>query len=161
MRKFALKVIDFFYPPFRRWFSLHTFRYLASGGITVSTGIVGYFIIFNYILHQQDVKIGDYLITAHIAALFIESGFTFAVGFMLNKYLVFTQSTLVGRIQLFRYATVYGTNILLNYALMKILVEGFQFFPSVAKALITIVLAISSYFSQKYFSFKVKKPKTP
>lgn len=157
MRKFALKIIDFFYPPFRRWFSLHTFRYMASGGITVSTGIIGYFIIFNYILHQEDVKIGEYLITAPIAALFIESAVTFIVGFMLNKYLVFTQSTLVGRIQLFRYATVYGTNILLNYALMKILVEGFQFFPSVAKALITIVLAIFSYFSQKYFSFRVKK----
>ncbi len=157
MRKFALKIIDFFYPPFRRWFSLHTFRYMASGGITVSTGIIGYFIIFNYILHQEDVKIGEYLITAPIAALFLESAVTFIVGFMLNKYLVFTQSTLVGRIQLFRYATVYGTNILLNYALMKILVEGFQFFPSVAKALITIVLAIFSYFSQKYFSFRVKK----
>jgi hypothetical protein len=157
MRKFALKIIDFFYPPFQRWFSLHTFRYMASGGITVSTGIVGYFIIFNYILHQEDVKIGEYLITAPIAALFLESAVTFSVGFMLNKYLVFTQSNLVGRIQLFRYATVYGTNILLNYALMKILIEGFQFYPSVAKALITIVLAIFSYFSQKYFSFRVKK----
>ena len=84
--------------------------------------------------------------------------FTFIVGFMLNKYLVFTKSTLVGRIQLFRYATVYGTNILLNYALMKILVEGFLFYPTIAKAIITIILAVFSYFSQKYFSFRVKKP---
>lgn len=157
MRKKALKVIDFFYPPFKRWFTLHTFRYMASGGITVSSGIIGYFIIFNFILHQQDVHIGQYLITAPIAALFLESAVTFCVGFMLNKYLVFTQSTLVGRVQLFRYATVYGTNILLNYALMKILVEGFQFYPTIAKALITIVLAVFSYFSQKYFSFRVKK----
>lgn len=158
MRKRALKVIDFFYPPFKRWFTLHTFRYMASGGITVSSGIIGYFIIFNFILHQQDVRVGQYLITAPIAALFLESAVTFCVGFMLNKYLVFTQSTLVGRVQLFRYATVYGTNILLNYALMKILVEGFQFYPTIAKALITIVLAVFSYFSQKYFSFSVKKP---
>lgn len=157
MRKRALKIIDFFYPPFKRWFTLHTFRYMASGGITVSTGIIGYFIIFNFILHQEDVHIGKYLITAPIAALFLESALTFCVGFMLNKYLVFTQSNLVGRIQLFRYATVYGTNILLNYALMKILVEGFQFYPTIAKAFITIVLAIFSYFSQKYFSFRVKK----
>lgn len=157
MRKRALKIIDFFYPPFKKWFTLHTFRYMASGGITVSTGIIGYFIIFNFILHQEDVHIGKYLITAPIAALFLESALTFCVGFMLNKYLVFTQSNLVGRIQLFRYATVYGTNILLNYALMKILVEGFQFYPTIAKAFITIVLAIFSYFSQKYFSFRVKK----
>ncbi len=157
MRKFALSIIDFFYPPFQRWFSVHTFRYLASGGITVSTGIIGYFVIFNYILHQKDIHVGEYLITAPIAALLLESLFTFIVGFMLNKYLVFTQSTLVGRIQLFRYATVYGTNILLNYALMKILVEGFQFYPTIAKAVITIILAVFSYFSQKYFSFRVKK----
>lgn len=157
MRKKLLYVIDFFYPPFQRWFSLHTFRYMASGGITVSTGIITYFLIFNYVLDQQDVKVGEYLITAPIAALFLESLLTFIVGFMLNKYLVFTQSNLVGSVQLFRYATVYGTNILLNYALMKILVEGFQFFPTIAKALITIVLAVFSYFSQKYFSFKVKK----
>ncbi|MCY1541455.1 GtrA-like protein [compost metagenome] len=157
MRKFALKIIDFFYPPFKRWFSLHTFRYMASGGITVSVAIISYFVIFNYVLHQQDVQIGSYLITAPIAALVLESILTLCVGFMLNKYLVFTQSNLRGRIQLFRYATVYGTNILLNYALLKILIEGFAFYPSVAKALITIALAIFSYFSQKYFSFRVKK----
>jgi putative flippase GtrA len=100
---------------------------------------------------------GQYLITAPIAALILESIITFLIGFTLNKYLVFTQSNLKGRIQLFRYGTVVCTNILLNYALMKILVEGFQFYPSVAKTLITIVLAVFSYFSQKYFSFRVKK----
>ncbi|MGF1925083.1 MAG: GtrA family protein [Bacteroidia bacterium] len=157
MRKFALTIIDFFYPPFKKWFSLHTFRYIASGGVTVSTGIVGYFLIFNYLLDQKDVKVGDFLITAKVAALILESIVTFCVGFMLNKYLIFTQSTLIGRIQLFRYATVFATNLLLNYALLKILTEGFQFYPSVAKALITIVLAVFSYFSQKYFSFRVKK----
>ncbi len=157
MRKFALNIIDFFYPPFQKWFSLHTFRYMASGGITVSTGIIGYFLIFNFVLDQQDVQVGEFLITAKVAALILESFVTFCVGFMLNKYLIFTQSTLIGRIQLFRYATIFATNLLLNYALLKILTEGFQFYPSVAKALITIVLAVFSYFSQKYFSFRVKK----
>ena len=157
MRKNLLSLIDFFYPPFQQWFSLHTFRYMASGGITVSTGIIGYFLIFNYVLAQQDVKIGEYLITAKIVALILESIVTFSVGFILNKYLIFTQSTLIGRVQLFRYATVFATNFFLNYALLKILTEGFQFYPTVAKALITIVLAVFSYFSQKYFSFRVKK----
>lgn len=157
MRKLALRIIDFFYPPFKNWFSINTFRYLASGGITAASGIIAYFIIYNYILHQQHVHIGKYLITAPIAALGLESVFTFLVGFTLNKYLVFTQSNLKGRIQLFRYGTVVCTNILLNYALMKILVEGFQFYPSISKALITTLLAVFSYFSQKYFSFRVKK----
>ncbi|MFN0257834.1 GtrA family protein [Pedobacter ureilyticus] len=157
MRKLALRIIDFFYPPFKNWFSIGTFRYMASGGFTAASGIVAYFVIYNYLLRQQDVHINGYLITAPIAALALESVFTFIVGFTLNKYLVFTQSNLKGRIQLFRYGTVVCTNILLNYALMKILVEGFQFYPSISKAFITVILAIFSYFSQKYFSFRVKK----
>ncbi len=157
MRNLALKFIDYFYPPFRKWVNLSTFRYIISGGITVSTGIIAYFIIYNFVLKKQDIEIGEYLITAPIAALFIESFVTFSIGFLLNKYLVFTQSNLKGRIQLFRYATVFGTNILLNYALMKILVEGFHFYPTIAKACITFWLALFSYFSQKYFSFKVRK----
>lgn len=157
MRKLALRIIDFFYPPFKDFLSLHTFRYLASGGFTASSSIIAYFVIYNYVLNQEDITIGTYLITAPIAALGLEALFTFLVGFTLNKYLVFTQSELKGRIQLFRYATVFGTNILLNYALLKILVEGFHFYPSVSKAMITVILAIFSYFSQKYFSFKVKQ----
>ena len=159
MRKAILAFIDFFYPPFKRWFSLDTFRYMASGGITVATGIIGYYIIYNYILRQQDVRINRFLITAPIAALVLESAVTFCVGFVQNKYLVFTKSNLKGRIQLFRYATVYGTNMLLNYALMKILVEGFLFYPTIAKTVITLLLAVFSYFSQKHFTFRVKKHK--
>lgn len=157
MRKLALSIIDFFYPPFKNWFSIGTFRYMASGGFTAVSSVLAYFIIYNFILKQQDIRIANFLITAPIAALGLEAVFTFLMGFMLNKYLVFTQSNLKGRIQLFRYGTVFCTNILLNYALMKILVEGFKFYPSISKALITIVLAIFSYFSQKYFSFRVKK----
>ncbi len=157
MRKLALRIIDFFYAPFKNWFSIATFRYLASGGFTAASSVVAYFIIYNFILQQRDIHIGDYLITAPIAALGLEATFTFLLGFLLNKYLVFTQSNLKGRIQLFRYGTVFCTNILLNYALMKILIEGFQFYPSIAKALITLVLAVFSYFSQKYFSFRIKK----
>jgi putative flippase GtrA len=157
MRNFALKFIDFFYPTFRKWMSPGTFRYIVSGGVTVSTGVIAYFIIYNFILNQQDIHFQGYLITAPVAALFIESFVTFCIGFILNKYLVFTQSNLKGRIQLFRYATVFCTNILLNYALLKILVEGFHFYPTIAKACITFWLALFSYFSQKYFSFRVRK----
>ncbi len=156
MRKALLKLIDFFYPPFSSWLSLNTFRYLATGGTTAASGIVVYFIAYNFILHQQHVVVGSLLVTAPIAALVIESFITFMIGFILNKYLVFTQSNLKGRIQLFRYASVVLTNILLNYAFLKVLVEAFGFYPTLAKVVTTAVLAIFSYFSQKHFSFKVK-----
>ena len=156
MRKALLKLIDFFYPPFSSWLSLHTFRYLATGGTTAASGIVVYFMAYNFILQQQDVMVGSILITAPIAALAIESFITFLIGFILNKYLVFTQSNLKGRIQLFLYASVFLTNILLNYAFLKVFVEAFGFYPTIAKVVTTAILAVFSYFSQKHFSFKVK-----
>lgn len=156
MRKALLKLIDFFYPPFSSWLSLHTFRYIASGGATSATGVVVYFLVYNLILKQQDVQVGSLLVTAPIAALAIESFITFTIGFTLNKYLVFTKSNLKGRVQLFRYGSVVLTNILLNYAFLKVLIEAFGFYPTIAKFLTTVVLALFSYFSQKHFSFKVK-----
>ncbi|MDR6784770.1 putative flippase GtrA [Pedobacter africanus] len=161
MRKALLKIIDFFYAPFSRWLSLHTFRYIVSGGTTAATGIVVYYIAYNWILHQKDVHIDlpplPGLITAPTAALAIESVITFLIGFMLNKYLIFTKSNLKGRIQLFRYGSVVATNILLNFAMLKILVEAFGFYPTISKIIITVILAVFSYFSQKHFSFKVRK----
>lgn len=161
MRKALLRLIDFFYPPFSRWLSLHTFRYLVSGSTTAASGIVVYYIAYNWILHQKDVKLSipflPGLITAPVAALAIESLITFCIGFILNKYLIFTKSNLKGRIQLFRYGSVFLTNILLNLAMLKVLVEAFGFYPTISKIIITVVLTVFSYFSQKYFTFKVRK----
>jgi putative flippase GtrA len=157
MRKRLISLIDFFYPPFSRWISPHTFRYIISGGTTLMIGIVVYYIAYNFILKQEDVRIASLLITAPIAALGIESIITFIIGFVLNKYLVFTRSNLKGRIQLFRYGSVVVTNILLNYAFIKVLVEAFGFYPTISKIVTSLLLAVFSYFSQKHFSFKVKE----
>ena len=159
MRKAVLRFIDFFYPPFSKWFSLHTFRYIVSGGTNTASGIVLYFIIYNYVLHQQNVVLPfrPGMITAPVATLIIEAPITFLIGFTLNKYLVFTKSDLKGRIQMFRYFIVVCTNLMLNFAMIKIMVETFNFYPTISKFITTIVLAVASYFIQTHFSFKVKK----
>ena len=159
MRKALLKIIDFFYPPFSKWLSIHTFRYIVSGGVNTVSGIVLYFVIYNYVLYQQDVilpfKPG--MITAPVATLIIEAPLTFLIGFTLNKYIVFTKSELKGRIQMFRYAIVVGANLLLNFAMIKIMVETFDFYPTISKIITTVFLAVMSYFIQTHFSFKIKK----
>ncbi|WP_262482885.1 hypothetical protein [Arcticibacter eurypsychrophilus] len=40
---------------------------------------------------------------------------------------------------------------------MKLMVEAFAFYPTIAKVLTSIILAIFSYFSQRHFTFKVEK----
>jgi len=159
MRKALLQFIDFFYPPFRRWVTIHNFRYIVSGGTNVVSGIVLYFLIYNYILHQKDVVLPfrPGMITGPVATLIIEAPLTFIIGFTLNKYVVFTQSELKGRIQMFRYGIVVATNLFLNYALIKLMVETFNFYPTISKFITTILLGVASYFIQTHFSFKIKK----
>lgn len=159
MRKALLRFIDFFHPPFSKWITLHTFRYIVSGGTNAASGIILYFLIYNYVLHQNDLILPfhPWMITAPVATIVIEAPLTFIIGFTLNKYLVFSQSELKGRIQMFRYGIVVATNLLLNYALIKLMVETFNFYPSVAKFITTVLLALASYFIQTHFSFKIKK----
>jgi putative flippase GtrA len=159
MRKALLRFIDYFYPPFSGWMPIHTFRYIVSGGTNTASGIILYFLIYNYVLHQQDVPLPfrPFLITAPVATIIIEAPITFIIGFTLNKYLVFTSSALKGRIQMFRYGLVVISNLLLNYALIKLMVETFNFYPTVSKIITTVLLALASYFIQTHFSFKVKK----
>jgi len=159
MRKALLKFIDFFYPPFSKWIPIHNFRYMFSGGTNVASGIVLYFLIYNYVLHQHDVVLPfrPGMITGPVATLIIEAPLTFIIGFTLNKYLVFTKSELKGRIQMFRYGIVVCSNLMLNYALIKLLVETFNFYPTISKFIVTMLLAIASYFIQTHFSFKEKK----
>lgn len=159
MRKFILNFIDFFHQPFSRWIPQATFRYLATGGSTAVLGVLIYFIAYNFVLHQQGILLPFIFISGPIAALILELCITFPLGFLLNKYLVFTESNLKGRTQLFRYGSIVGINIFLNYVLIKSMVELLHFYPTIAKFTTTVLVTIFSYFSQKNFSFGVKSEK--
>lgn len=157
MRAFLLQIIDFFHTPVAKWIPKATFRYAFTGGSTAATGILVYFITYNFILHQQGISLPFIFISGPITALIIELSITFPLGFLLNKYLVFTQSNLRGRVQLIRYGTIVGLNIFLNYVFIKLMVEVAHLYPTIAKTITTIILAVFSYFSQKNFTFKVSE----
>lgn len=154
--KFISDIIDFFYPPFKRFFSLQFFRYGMSGGANLVFDWVLYFIIYNFILRKQIVDLGFIAISPHIAALLIVFPITLLTGFLLQKYVTFTASDLRGRQQLVRYMAVVGVNLLINYFGLKLLVEVLHFYPTPSKMVVTVVCTIFSYFSQKKFTFKVK-----
>lgn len=156
-RDIILSVIDFFHKPFAKWIKQQTFRYLACGGSNTVLDILIYFISYHYILEKQPVAIGSSIVIApHIAAFIISFTFSFPVGFALAKYVVFQESNLKGRIQLFRYALLVGMCIILNYVFLKLFVEGFGWYATPSKIVTTILVAIFSYVSQRNFTFKVK-----
>lgn len=157
MQNAITSFIDFFYPPFRKFMPLHTFRYAACGGGNVLLDISLYFVSYNFILKKHDLDLGFIAFKPHIAAFLMSLIITFPVGFLLSKYVVWTGSIVKGRVQLFRYLLVVLVNILLNYIFIKLFVEYFHFYPTIAKTCTTVIIIIFSYISQKHFTFKVKK----
>ena len=153
-RDFILPIIDFFYPPFRRLMNLQTFRYAAAGSGNTLLGFLIYFISYKYILKEEQLHFGFYAFKAHVAALFISFCVTFPIGFFMSKYVVFNDSQMKGRVQLFRYFMICMFNLALNYILLKILVERAHIYPVFAQVLTTSIVILFSYLAQRHFSFK-------
>lgn len=134
--------------------NLQTFRYAASGGGNTLLGFFIYFISYRYILAEKEFHFGIYAFKGHIAALFISFCITFPIGFFMSKYVVFSDSKMKGRIQLFRYFMICMFNLALNYILLKIFVEQFDIYPVFAQVLTTSIVIIFSYLAQRHFSFR-------
>ena len=154
--KFIGDIIDFFYPPFKRYFSRQYFRYGVSGAANVVFDWALYFVIYNYVVQKQFIPLGFVTVSPHIAALLITFPITLFTGFLLQKYVTFTASELRGKDQLIRYMAVVGVNLLINYFGLKLLVEVLHLYPTPSKMVVTLVCTIFSYFSQKKFTFKIK-----
>jgi len=158
VRDLILRVADFFYPPFTRFMPKHTFRYLACGSTNTLLDIVLYYCAYHYLLKGEEVNFfGLVNISPHIMAFICGFVITFPISFILSKYIVFPESELRGRIQFFRYAILVAIMISMNYFLLKLFVEVFHFYPTIAKIVTTVIVAVFSYISQKNFSFKMDK----
>jgi putative flippase GtrA len=148
--------IDLFYPPFRKFMPEQTFRYAVCGGSNTVLGLLAYFISYQFILKKENLELGFFAFKPHIAALFISFCISFVVGFILMKFVVFVDSNLKGRIQLFRYFLAFAANLVLNYLLLKLFVEILHMHVLLSQFITTCVVITISYLSQKHFSFKVK-----
>ena len=153
-RDLVLPIIDFFYPPFKKLMNLQTFRYAASGGGNTLLGLIIYSISFKYIFGEKVFHFGFYAFEGHIAALIVSFCITFPIGFFMSKYVVFSDSKMKGRIQLFRYFMICLFNFVLNYLLLKVFVERFNIYPVFAQVITLAIVIIFSYLAQRNFSFK-------
>ena len=154
IRNLINQIIQWIYIPFKNLIPPETFRYAVTGGANTAFDIFLYFITYNFILDKQIVDLGFIAISPHIAAFLFVFPITFATGFILAKYITFTSSAIEGRIQLFRYLITVAGAILLNYILLKLLVEYAYIWPTVAKMITTVIVVIYSYMMQRYFTFK-------
>lgn len=159
IRGFIERIINFLYPIFSRFIRIpkETFRYAFCGGSNTAFDIFLYFVIYNFVLKKQILDLKIVAISPHIASFMMVFPITFTTGFLLSKYITFTESSLRGRIQLFRYGVTVFICIILNYIFLKLFVDVCGFYATLSKILTTFFVVIYSYFSQKYFTFQVKQ----
>lgn len=158
--KLINEVLDFFYPIFKKFMPPQTYRYAVCGGMNTLMGLILYTVSFRHIFNREIFDFGISAFKPHIAALFLSSSFTFSLGFLLNKFIVFTDSYLRGRIQLFRYFLSFMINLIINYFLLKILVEGLKWDAVLSQVITIVIIIIISYLTQKHFSFRTRSEKT-
>jgi len=106
------------------------------------------------------VPVGSIVIHPYIAAFMISFTISFPLGFILSKYIVFPESNLHGRVQVFRYAVLVAACVILNYSLLKLFVEVFGFYPTPSNVLTAVIVAVFSFISQRKFTFKVRSMET-
>ena len=148
------KILDFFYPLFSKIFDKTTFRYAACGGTNTVFDILLFFVSYNYILHKQNFVLSSIVMTPHIGAFLLAFLVSFPTGFLLMRFVVFQESALKGRVQFFRYFITVTISLTLNYFFLKLFVEKFHIFPTIAKIITTFIVIGFSYVSLKNFSFK-------
>lgn len=160
IRNIVNAVIDFCHIPFARIIPIRTFRYIACGGFNTVLGLVIYSLVFVHLLHQQDIQVMGYKITARVASLFIAFCINFPLGFTMSSYIVFPESQLHGRVQLFRYSLATATFLLLSYVLTKVFAVILPFRADINNIFVSIITAVLSYISQRLFTFKIDKEET-
>ncbi len=134
-----------------------TFRYAVCGGANTLMGLVIYYIGFHYIFEKENFDAGIVVFKPHNASLFLAGCISFTVGFILNKYLVFFDSYLRGRVQLFRYFLSFIVNLFINYFILNIFVIYLHMDAIISQVIATVIIIIISYLTQKHFTFRINK----
>jgi putative flippase GtrA len=105
-------------------------------------------------LHKEVFHLGFIAFKPHIAAFILSFMISFPTGFLLMRHVVFTDSILHRRVQLFRYFLLVVICIILNYVFIKLFVEQFHIYPTIAKIFTTAIVVLFSYLTQKNYTFK-------
>ena len=157
VRNSIFKVLDIFYPLFKKFMPLQTYHYAACGGVNTVLTLFVYFVSYNYIFDKEVFNLGFMAFEPHIAALFMSFIVSLPVGFYFSMYVIFQGSYLKRKTQFFRYFVVIIGCMIIDYIGLKIFVEHFGWYPTISKMINTVLVIIFNYFSQRHFSFRSEK----
>ena len=154
MKNILLKIIDSGYFIVKKIIPLKTYRYAVCGGGNLILDTLLYSICFHFIFQKTNLDLNIIVISPHIASLFFVFPITFFIGFLLNRYIVFSASQLTFKTQFLRYLSVALMALLISYVTLKLFVDMFHFYPTPSRVLSILITVLFSYIMQNKFSFK-------
>jgi len=134
-----------------------TFRYAVCGGSNTVLGLAVFSFFHEIVFKGRVFHFDAFAMKPHTASNTISFIITLIVGFLLMKYIVFVDSNLRGRIQFVRYFLSAVVNFLISTSLLKLFVEVLQLNAIFSQVVITAIIIVISYLSQKHFTFRVKQ----
>ena len=129
------------------------FRYGLCGSANMAIDALLYFIVFNYVLGQQDLVLPFATISSEIAAFLIVFPIPLFTGFWLAKYVSFEHNRGRTLWQSVKYLSVVVANIAIKYFGITLLVY-IGVYPSMSNILITIFTVMFSYLMQRHYTFR-------
>ena len=156
MSNLIRKFLDLFHPIVSKIFDKTTYYYAACGTGNLVLSWILFFLFYQFVFEKKlwHISFINFTFTPYTLSAFSCFIISFTLGFLMMKYVVFTQSELKGRIQLFRYGISAIITSSANWVLLKTFVEFFYFFPSLANVLSTCIVVVISYLIQRNFTFK-------
>ncbi len=156
MIKIIHRILDIFYPLASRFFDRTTYYYAACGVGNLVLSWLLFFLFFQFLFVKKTLYIEfiDFTFSAYTLSAFLCFLISFFIGFALMKYVVFVESELKGRIQLFRYGLSCLLTSIVNWVLLKTFVEFLFFYPSLANVVSSCIVVLMSYLIQRNFTFK-------
>lgn len=148
--------LDFFYPLFKRFFDKTTYYYAVCGVSNLVLSWILFFIFYQFLFKKENwnLPLVNFTLSSYTMTAFLCFIISFSIGFTLLKYVVFTKSHLKGITQLFRYAVSALITSFTSWILLKIFIETFNFFPTLANISASCIVVVISYLLQRKFSFR-------
>jgi putative flippase GtrA len=135
--------------------SLKAIRYFFSAGMATVVDVVVYYFVFNYVLHQQTLYIGDvFALKAPTVSLICSYTSGLFTNFFITKYFVFHESELAGRWQFVRFLLIAFFVLILNYYFMYFLIQVLGWYPTLSRAFSAVTIGLFSFVAHRSFSFK-------
>ncbi|NBR14446.1 MAG: GtrA family protein [Flavobacteriales bacterium] len=159
---FLHQLMDFFYPLFKKFMDKKTYYYAVCGGSNTVLSWLLFELFFRIVFNKANTtfnfeflgKVLNFTVTAYTYSAFLCLIISMTIGFLLNKFVVFTESSVKGHHQLMRYCLSAMISGFISWILLKIFIEGFNFYPFYANVTSTFFVVFVSYMLQRKFTFK-------